>query len=267
MRRLRGDRWRVVVDGWRVAGGGWRVVGLERRTFAEREATMRRLRGDRWRVMGGGLAEDCGRIWGGGWCVAGCLRSVGGSVDLPSRKSRPVYSTRIRYPSRKTRRRRRQRLPQDLAAVHRSILCGPPDLRSEGKRIGRCAWRSSSFGGSLDILRRIFDPPSADVPCYQRVTAGLRRCARAIVMGGAPRVIDRRKSPKPPVFVKSAMHVLAISHCPESALDQDRRLRAAVIRNTGLPQNLWVETQRAGSAQARQEGFPSRLHLRSAPVN
>ena len=36
---------------------------------------------------------------------------------------------------------------------------------------------------------------------------------------------------------------------------------------SGLPQNLWVETQRAGSAQARQEGFPSRLHLRSAPVN
>src|ERR1035437_4086085 len=34
-----------------------------------------------------------------------------------------------------------------------------------------------------------------------------------------------------------------------------------------LPQNLWVRKRDTGSAQARQEGLPSHLHLRSAPVN
>jgi hypothetical protein len=45
------------------------------------------------------------------------------------------------------------------------------------------------------------------------------------------------------------------------ALTRNRR-----ILFSGLPQNLWVQKRGAGSAPARQEGLPSHLHLRSAPV-
>ena len=38
------------------------------------------------------------------------------------------------------------------------------------------------------------------------------------------------------------------------------------LRFLGLPQNLWVLTQRTGSAPARQEGSPSHLHHCLAPV-
>jgi hypothetical protein len=38
------------------------------------------------------------------------------------------------------------------------------------------------------------------------------------------------------------------------------------LSKKALPQNLWVEKRGTGSAQARQEGLHSHLHLRSAPV-
>ena len=41
---------------------------------------------------------------------------------------------------------------------------------------------------------------------------------------------------------------------------------SAGLKGMGLPQNLWVRKRGAGSAPARQEGSPSRLRLRSAPI-
>jgi DNA polymerase V len=41
----------------------------------------------------------------------------------------------------------------------------------------------------------------------------------------------------------------------------------AWLKKQGLPQNLWARTQRTGSALVRQEGSPSHLHHRLAPVS
>jgi hypothetical protein len=49
--------------------------------------------------------------------------------------------------------------------------------------------------------------------------------------------------------------------------NREHQVVADKLRKWALPQNLWVRKRDTGSAQARQEGLPSHLHLRSAPVN